>query len=351
MLATRPIGERQLFSKLYLAGTRINRMPSVSLIIPNWNGRHLLPECLHALASQTFADFEIILIDNASQDGSVEWAQTCYPRIHVYKNASNRGFAYAVNQGISLSNAPYIVTLNNDTKPETTWLTDLVKAAESDACVGMCASKMLFVEPPNVINSAGICVDRAGFAWDRDGGKLDDDPRTDWSDVFGPSAGAALYKHEMLKQIGVFDEDFFAYLEDVDLAWRAQCAGWRCLYVPTARVYHHHSATSVEGSPFKSYHLGRNKVWLLAKNYPFRELGFDIPIILLYDVFTVLYALLIRHDIQALRGRLAGLASIRQPWSKRLKTQQKRADVDWLLPVSAPWNVLKRYKHLKPRIS
>jgi GT2 family glycosyltransferase len=153
----------------------------------------------------------------------------------------------------------------------------------------------------------------------------------------------------MLDEIGLFDEDFFAYLEDADLAWRARRAGWRCLYAPTARVLHRHSATGVEGSPFKSYHLGRNKVWLVVKNYPLGRLWYDVPLVLLYDLAAVVYALLGRRDVHALRGRVAGWAGWRRMWAKRpAGGAGERLDVGWLEPVEPPWRVPRRYRHLAP---
>jgi GT2 family glycosyltransferase len=173
-------------------------------------------------------------------------------------------------------------------------------------------------------------------------------------EVFGPCAGAALYRREMLNQVGVFDEDFFAYLEDADLAWRARRQGWRCLYVPAAHVLHRHSATGQEGSPFKSYHLGRNKVWMVVKNYPFRALWYVVPLVILYDLAATFYALAFLRDVHALRGRLAGLTHARKMWNKRRMAQEsardvwpRRLDLPWLEPLSSPWRVLRRYAHLE----
>jgi GT2 family glycosyltransferase len=275
----------------------------------------------------------------------------------VIENAENRGFAGPVNQGIEASASPYVAVLNNDTEPSPGWLMALVAAAESNERVGMCASKMLFADRRTMINSAGLCVDRAGIVWDRRGGQLEDGRETEWVEVLGPCAGAALYRREMLEEVGGFDEDFYAYLEDADLAWRARQQGWRCLYAPDARVLHRHSATGLEGSPFKSFHLGRNKVWMLTKNYPFRALWYAVPLVILYDLAAMLYALVALRDVHALRGRLAGLAGIRRMWAKRCgeaaracrSSQKGRLDVAWLEPLSSPWQVLARYRHLGRR--
>ncbi len=320
-------------------------MPTTTVIIPNWNGRHLLGPCLEALAAQTDQDHEVVLVDNGSQDGSVEWVCAHFPTVRVLANASNLGFAAAVNQGIRASASRYVVTLNNDTEADPGWLAALVAAAASDLTVGMCASKMLFADRPHLINSAGICIDKAGIAWDRRGGEPDDPTESAWVEVLGPCGGAALYRRAMLDEIGMFDEAFFAYLEDVDLAWRARQAGWRCLFVPCARLLHRHSATGREGSPFKSFQLGRNKVWLLLKNYPVRQLWRYAPVVVFYDLAAVVFAVATRHDLHALRGRLVAWAAAQRMWRQRRKNSN-RSDIPFLAPLVAPWRVTLRYRHL-----
>jgi GT2 family glycosyltransferase len=322
--------------------------PLVAVVIPNWNGCSLLDTCLRTLATQSWRDFAVIVVDNGSTDGTVEWVRKEFRWVRVMANEENQGFGRAVNQGICASGSRYVVTLNNDTKPEPGWLAALVNA-ELDPTVGMCASRMLFADRPEVIDSAGLCLDRAGIAWDRRGGEADDGREAGPVEVFGPCGGAALYRRAMLDEIGLFDEDFFAYLEDVDLAWRARQAGWRCLYAPAARVLHHHSATSVEGSSFKRYLLGRNKIWLIAKNYPFARLWPYVPLLLLYDLAAVFYSLAARRDTHALRGRLAGLMAAKRMWRKRQRPDPAlRNDLDHLTPLETPWRVLRRYCHLAP---
>ncbi len=318
-------------------------MTKVAVIIVNWNGRQFLAPCLNALKAQTWSDFEVIAVDNGSTDGSVELLERDFPWVQLIKNSENRGFAAANNQGIHASKALFVATLNNDTRPEPNWLAALVRCLESDPEVGACASKMLFADRPDMINSAGIAIDRAGIAWDRLGGSVDDPQDTQVRDVFGACAGAALYRREMLDNVGLFDEDFFAYLEDVDLAWRSQAAGWRTLYVPTARVIHHHSATAVEGSPFKSRLLGRNKIWLIAKNYPWPALLWYGPAVIAYDLGSVLIALL-RRDPNPAVGRWWGLLGLRQVLCKREKSG--RVVMRHVAPLAAPWVVWQRYHHI-----
>ena len=325
----------------------------VSIIILNWNGRRYLKDCLQAVFAQTTRDFQVVLVDNGSTDGSADLVRTHFPDVHLIENTHNRGFAAANNQAIRATTSEFVATLNNDTQVEPGWLEALLHAMEVAPHVGMCASKMMFADRPTVINSTGISVDRVAIAWDRRGGEAEDGREDEPVEVFGACAGAALYRREMLQETGLFDEDFFAYLEDVDLAWRARRLGWRCLYAPGARVLHRHSATGQEGSPFKSFHLGRNKVWLVVKNYPLGALWYSVPLVVLYDLAAVLYALAARRDVHALRGRLAGLWTARKMWVKRRRIAASaaagggRPDLPWLERPPWPWRIPQRYKHLE----
>ena len=324
---------------------------SVSVVIVNWNGREYLGQCLPSLLSQTLSPLEIILVDNGSKDGSVEWVRGAFPQVRLITNETNRGFAAANNQAFRSARGDYVATLNNDAWAEPNWLEELTRAMESDPHIGMCASKMLFADRPQIINSTGINLDWAGIAWDRRGGEVDTGQETEPVEVFGPCAGAALYRRAMLEELGGFDEDFFAYLEDVDLAWRARLAGWRCLYVPGAVVYHHHSATVGEGSYFKDYLLGRNKIWLVVKNYPMPYLLKYLPVILFYDLGTLPYTLLVRGHWGAIKGRWAALRGLRSVWRKRQVVQRGiRDNRGWarlMQPVDPPWRVFSRYRHLR----
>lgn len=325
--------------------------PLASVIVVNWNGRAHLERCLEALARQTVSSFEIVVVDNGSTDGSAEMVGDSYPQVRLIRNRSNLGFAAANNQGIRAAGAPFVATLNNDTEARPDWLERLLVPALEDPGVGMVASKMLFAHRPGVINSAGIALDRAGIAWDRLGGEPDG-PTGPPEEVFGPCAGAALYRREMLDQVGLFDEEFFAYLEDVDLAWRARLAGWRCVYAPGAVVVHVHSATGVEGSPFKSYQLGRNKLWSIVKNYPGPQFYWMLPVILGYDLAAAAYGALTRGDLAGVRGRMAGLAGLPRQWAKRRQVQRlRRVPHSYLArrmsPLATPLAVAARYIHLR----
>jgi len=334
----------------------------VAVIIVNWNGKQYLNRCLSAVLAQTYPRVEIILVDNGSTDGSVDFVREHFPTVKIIPSLTNVGFAAGNNLGIRATDTAYVATLNNDTEVDPNWLSELVRAMESDPRIGMCASKMLFFDDRTLIDSAGVSMDAAGVAWDRQGGERDHDQQSAPVEVFGACAGAALYRRSMLDQIALpppsqdgqpqfFDEDFFIYLEDVDLAWRAQLAGWRCLYVPTARVLHVHSATMQEGSPFKNYLLGRNRLWTLIKNYPTSQLLRALPAILFYDLSASFYALLVRGDTSPGQGRLAGLRGMPAMLAKRAYVQQhwshNRSWTVRLTPLENPWKILQRYGYLR----
>ena len=324
-----------------------------SIIVVNWNGKRYLEECLLALLAQTYSPYEVILVDNGSHDGSVDFVAERFPQVRIIENGENLGFAAGNNVAIRVARGDYIVTLNNDTRAEPDWLEELVKVTEADPRIGMCASKMLFYYHTGVLNSTGISLDRAGIAWDRRGGERDDGREREPIEIFGPCAGAALYRQEMLDEVGLFDEDFFAYHEDVDLAWRARSRGWRCMYSPRAVVYHVHSGTGLEGSAFKNRLLGRNKIWTMVKNYPVPQIFLFLPLIAFYDLASAFYSLLKRRDASPLRGRLASLGVLRQMLRKRREIQRRRtlSEFPWFSPLVDPITMLKRYERFQSFIT
>lgn len=333
--------------------------PLVSVVVVNYNGRELLPACLASLRTQTYARREVILVDNGSRDGSVALVAEQFPEVKLVVLGENQGFAVGCNRGFREAAGEWLATLNTDAVADPAWLEQLVRAAAGTPAVGMVASRMVFADRPSVINSTGITVDRAGVAWDRGCGATIE-TTAESLEAFGPSGGAALYRRALIDQLGGFDEDFFMYLEDVDLAWRAQLAGWRCAYASGARVIHAHSATAGADSAFKRYLLARNRVWLLAKNYPTPELWLYLPAIIGYDVAMSLGALLLRPDLAlpvrlaVVRGRLDGLRRLQGALRKRRETQGRRRGRDrtqagGLAPLTAPWAIAARHLWLARR--
>ena len=242
--------------------------PLVSVIIVNWNGRNLLGECLDSLLAQRFQDFEIILVDNGSQDGSADLVKERYPGVRLVSLTENRGFAGGNNAGIRIATGAYVALLNNDTKADPGWLEALVHAAEANSGAGMWASKILSYDNPRVIDNVGLLIYRDGLARGRGRLEMDIGQFDEEAEALFPSGCAALYRKAVLDEVGLFDEEFFAYADDVDLGLRARLAGWTCVYVPTARVYHKYSSSSSAYSPLKAFLVERNRIWVLLKYYP-----------------------------------------------------------------------------------
>ncbi|HEV3199528.1 MAG TPA: glycosyltransferase family 2 protein [Bryobacteraceae bacterium] len=240
----------------------------VSVVIPTLSADSRLQECLEALGRQTRRDFEVIVVDNSGQ--GLARRNGLPPATRVIENTRNAGYGIAINQGLHASSAPYVASLNDDAVPHPDWLDALVRALEQRPDAGMCASQVrLFGEER--LDSAGMLVARDGSSKQRGHGRMPDDFPVAEETLF-PSGSAALYRRAMLEEIGGFDEHFFLYCEDTDLGLRARWAGWKCLYVPEAVVEHHYSHSAGRASPVKAYFVERNRLFVVAKNFPARML-------------------------------------------------------------------------------
>jgi GT2 family glycosyltransferase len=285
-------------------------LPFISVIVVNFNGKRFLEPCFSSLARQTYPAFEVILVDNASSDGSVEFVRERFPDVKIISNGENRGFAAANNAGIASARGSLIATLNNDTATWPRWLEALAEAMMSDEHVGMCASKMVFMASPDIINSAGICISRSGACWDRGMFERDTGQYDAVEEVFGPCAGAALYRKSALDEAGLFDERFFAYMEDVDLAFRCRLKGWKCLYVPEAMVRHYHGGTAGYMSDLSIYYGNRNIVWNFVKNFPAGLLLASLPWAVGRNLAALPYYAVKGHGRAALRSKLDALKGL-----------------------------------------
>ncbi|MFN8379866.1 MAG: glycosyltransferase family 2 protein [Anaerolineae bacterium] len=301
----------------------------LSVVIPNWNGGRFLPTCLEALAKQTYQPVEVLIVDNDSSDGSPEIIRRDYSWVTLIELPENRGFTGACNAGLWAARGEFVALLNNDTEVDTGWAAAVVGAFSQSADIGSVASKMLLFDQRDRIHTAGdfFTVDgRAGNrgVWQADSGEFDREAY-----VFSACGGSSVYRRAMLDQIGVLDDEFFFSLEDVDLGWRAQLTGWRCLYTPSAIVYHHLSATG--GGVTASYYDGRNLLFVLAKNYPavlWRKHGI---LVLQAQVALALEALQAWRGEAArarLRGMAAGLVGLPRQFRKRRTIQRNRTVSD-----------------------
>jgi GT2 family glycosyltransferase len=259
--------------------------PWLAIVIPNWNGRHLLEDCLDSLRRQSCHEFSVTVVDNGSTDGSAEWLGSAFPEVRCIVLPENRGFSAAVNAGIEQTSTPWVLLLNNDMEVDGDCIAALKNAVERYPQYDLLALKMLNFHQRSHLDGAGDGVIRGGAGY-RLGTMEEDGPfYSSDRDVFGACAGAALYRRSLFERVGLFDEDFFAYLEDVDFNIRAQRNGCRCRYVAAARVYHIGSATS--GSKFNPLTIRlstRNSLNVLIKNYHAILFFKYLPVICIYQL-------------------------------------------------------------------
>ncbi|MHC4944341.1 MAG: glycosyltransferase family 2 protein [Planctomycetota bacterium] len=250
--------------------------PPISVVIANLDGEPYLRDCLGSLHAQRFKDFEVIVVDNGSRDGSLALIEREFSWVKVIALEKNEGFARGNNVGFEASKAVYVATLNNDTIADPGWLEALHEAAEEDPRVGMVASKILLGRKGKEIDSVGMLLYPDGMTRQRGRGETDQGQYDHPEEVLFPSACAALYRKAMLDEIGGFDEDFFSYCEDSDLGFRARIAGWKAVSAPGAVVRHLYSQTGGKYSAFKAYQIERNHHWVLWKGLPFRYVALSL---------------------------------------------------------------------------
>jgi GT2 family glycosyltransferase len=278
-------------------------MPKVSVIIVNYNGEGLMRGCLQALERQGLGDFEVVIVDNASTDGSLDEIRSFLKEssiasmIKLIPSGKNLGFAGGNIEGLKYTSGEYIALLNNDTEPDARWLEELVKAMDTDPESGICASKMI-VHGTDVIDSVGTGFSTALKGFDVGEGEasfLYNKRRY----VFGACGGAALYRRKMIEEVGFFDKDFFLIHEDIDLNFRAHLHGWKVLYVPEAIVYHRVKSSIGRMSDMAVYYTLRNSEWVRIKNTPFGVFIKCLPAFLIGLTIELIY-FVVKHKKMAL---------------------------------------------------
>jgi hypothetical protein len=301
----------------------------VTVVIPTWNGRELLDGALSSLEAQRFRDFAVVVVDNGSTDGTAAWLAEHRPAVEVVALPENRGFAGAVNAGIGRARGEYVALLNNDMEPAPDWLGELVAALDAAPNAGSAASKLRMMREPGVLDGAGDLVTWYGATWRRGHGEPDRGQYDAPGEIAGPCAGAALYRRAALEEVGSFDERFFAYLEDADWALRAQLAGWRCLWVPSAVALHLGGATSRRMGDLETELIARNTLALVLKSFPAARLAAWAPAILGYQGWVLAQAARRGAWRAVLRGWAAALrglpATLRARREVRRRTRDARA--------------------------
>jgi GT2 family glycosyltransferase len=281
----------------------------ISVVIPNYNGKKYLKMCLRAVSNQIYTDFEIIVIDNASTDDSYEWLKG-YKHITFKRLDKNYGFSRAVNEGIKLAQGEYILLLNNDTELCEGFLERSLETLLKDEKIFSISSQMIQYRNKKLIDDAGDGYTILGWGYKRGDGKSIAQFNKN-KKVFSSCAGAALYRKAILEEIGYFDENFFAYMEDVDISYRAMIYGYKNVYCPDAKVYHIGSATS--GSKYNDFKVrlaARNNIYVPYKNMPFLQLIVNMPFLLVGFIIKYFFFMRKGFEKEYREGFIEGITTL-----------------------------------------
>jgi hypothetical protein len=327
--------------------------PDVSIIVVSWNGRRYLDACLRAAEGQTGVNAEVVLVDNGSTDGTVDFVRGAFPRVRIVRLEGNHGFAGGNNAGAKEARGEFLAFLNNDTVPESNWLSALRAGIDTTSGFDLATSRVVYMDNPGVIDSAGDGLFRAGAAFKWHHGEPVEMARAP-VEVFGVCGAACLMPKALFDDLGGFDADFFASHEDVDLSYRARLGGYRCRYVPDAVVRHHGSATLGTLSAFAVFHGQRNLEWMYLKNTPASLLVRTLPGHLLYNIVAAVH--FARRGLLGtfLRAKVAAIAGLPRVIGKRVKIQRtRRVGVDVLEPhLNRGWLAAKiREKRFDVRLA
>lgn len=275
--------------------------PKVTVVIPHWNGVEILKPCLQSLKASKYPDLEVVVVDNASSDDSVAFMEREFPGVTIIQNAENLGFAGGCNVGLRQVESDLYLVLNNDTTHEADWIEQLVEQMQSDPRIAAVQPKIMSAKAPEIFDYAGgvgglmdilafpYALGRIFTTMEEDDGHYDT-PR----DIFWASGTALLLRGTALDEIGLFDEDFFAHMEEIDLCWRFHNAGWRVVNAPAAKIYHHSGWTLPPDRFQKKYLNHRNNLMMIIKNYPFAYLAAILPTRLVLEGVAFAFSALIR---------------------------------------------------------
>ena len=320
-------------------------MPECSIIIITWNNKNYVSTCLDKLLAQTFRDFEVLIVDNGSADGSFDSLTERYSAldIHIERLNANHGFATANNVGARLARGKWLALLNTDAFPEPDWLNNLLQTAKKYPRYSFFSSRQVQAHNPNILDGTGDVYHISGVAWRRDYNLPAEKFGLCASGVFSPCGAAALYLREDFLQAGGFDEDYFSYFEDVDLGFRLRLSGKKCLYIPDAVVHHIGSASTGKRSDFSVYYGYRNLIWTFFKDMPFPLLCTLLPLHTVTMIFFVIYLSLRGQGktiLQAIADALQGLPHV---LAKRKSIQRNRRASSYELMKAMSINLLEPY--------
>jgi GT2 family glycosyltransferase len=299
-------------------------MPEMSVIILNWNGKYFLETCLAALRKQTFRDFEVLFVDNASGDGSAEFVLENFPEVRVIGLEQNVGFAAGNIAGYERARGEWIVLLNNDTEADPGWLEGLHDAIQAFPRAGTFACKMLFFDERGRVENCGFNMTPAGATLDLGRGENDGLAWSESREVFGGCGGAAAYRRSMLEDIGFLDPDFFMIYEDADLSFRAQLRGHECIFVPKAVVYHKYRATLGKYPERQVYLSQRNIEFAYLKNMPLALIVRYLPQRILYELGAAIYFTRLGVGRAFFKAKLDAIRALPKLLEKRRAIQKRR---------------------------
>ncbi len=319
-------------------------MKKIFVVIPNWNGADFIAPCLESLQSQT-QKHTIVVVDNGSVDESVSVINEQFPSVHLIKLLKNTGFSGGVNAGIRYAleqKADYVALFNNDATADIDWLQNLVNILDKDESVGVATGKLLRSDKKH-LDSTGDFYSIFGMPFPRGRNQKDNEQYDTPEEVFSASGGASLYRVSMLEEIGLFDEKFFAYYEDVDISFRAQMAGWKVMYTPDARAYHRIGATSSKLGGFTRYHATKNFYLLYTKNMPGWLYWKYLPLFTLQAVRLCASSILKGGGVAYFKGMLRAIILVPYVMNKRIGVQRRRK-------ISIRELDKKLYHHRPPKI-
>lgn len=299
--------------------------PFFSVIVLFWKGRQYIQQCLDALNKQTYADFEIILIDNASPEPLPDGLLENYPNLHIRfsRQDQNLGFAGGNNLGASLAEGKYLALLNSDAFPEPDWLENIRAAIERYPGYFF-ASKQIMANTPDRLDGEGDVYHISGLAWRRSYNRPVSESQSVEDEVFSPCAAAGVYPKEAFDLVGGFDTDYFAYVEDIDLGFRLRLAGYKCIYLPTAVVYHVGTGSTGLKSELSTYYGHRNLIWTFFKNMPAVLLVLLTPFHLALNLGLVIHSVVQRRGSVLFRAKVDGFRTLGPVLRKRKEIQKDR---------------------------
>ncbi|MGB8311031.1 MAG: glycosyltransferase family 2 protein [Halobacteriota archaeon] len=328
--------------------------PTVSVIVLNYNGREFLEDCFRSLGNLDYLAYEVIMVDNASTDGSVEYVREHFPWVRVVGLESNYGFSRGNDVGVEYACGKYVAFLNNDVEVEPAWLSELVEGIEEDEKVASCGSKMLFYESRNYVNHAGGAVTITGAGYDI-GFMMEEKEDYNQPKFVGcTSGGAMLVRKDVFCKLGGFDPDYFAYFEDVDFCLRAWIAGYKIKYMPTSVVYHKFGGSfGTDSSPFKMFLYQRNRLYNIAKNFEPKNFLLATMTSMAYDVYKISQFLIygkFTMAVSIIHGNLSFISNLRRVMKKRRVVQDARKVSDReLFEIGVVLGIRESLKELKSR--